>query len=150
SPSIPTGWVNIVSKNSGKCLDVMTWQGSQFLPATHIQQWTCWGGDMQKFQLTPVNSGYEITSRISGFQLDIAGGPGATGDNIPLIQWPYWGSTNEIFQLNQTPDGYYTINPVNSGKCLDVSGNATNDGAPIIQYACLGNDNQKWSLKPTQ
>ena len=105
---------------------------------------------MQKFQFSPVNGGYEVTGKVSGLQLDVLGGPSATGDGVPLIQWPYWGGTNEIFQLNPTSDGYYTINPLHSGKCLDVSGNSTADGARIIQYTCLGDDNQKWSLNPAQ
>ena len=150
APAIPSGWVNIISKNSDKCMDVYTLNGSQLLPATRIQQWTCWGGGMQKFQFTPVSGGYEVTSQISGLQLDVSGGPSATGDGVPLIQWPYWGGTNEIFQLNQTTDGYFTINPVNSGKCLDVSGASANDGVSIIQLSCSGGDSQKWSLVPAQ
>ena len=150
SPAIPSGWVNIVSRNSGKCMDVYTWNGTQFMPATKVQQWTCWGGDMQAFQFTPVNGGYEVTSKISGFQLDVAGGPSALGDGVPLIQWPYWGGTNEIFQVNQTSDGYYTINPVSSGKCLDVSNISVADGAQVWQWSCWGGDNQKWSLVPVQ
>ena len=149
-PAIPTGWVNVVSKNSGKCMDIYTLNGSQLLPSTKVQQGTCWGGDMQKFQFSPVNGGYEVTGKVSGLQLDVLGGPSATGDGVPLIQWPYWGGTNEIFQLNPTSDGYYTINPLQRGKCLDVSGNSTADGARIIQYTCLGDDNQKWSLNPAQ
>ena len=150
--SIPTGWVSIVSKNSGKCLDVPYWSGTNWAqnPATILQQWTCWGGDMQKFQLTPVNGGYEITNKTSGLQLDIAGGPGATQDGAPLIQWPYWGGTNEIFQVNPTADGYYTLRPVSSGKCLDVSQVSTANGAGVQQWTCWGGDNQKWSLVPAQ
>jgi len=149
APVIPTGWVNIVSKNSGKCMDVISAGGSQFQPGTRIQQWSCWGGDMQKFQLTPVNGGYEITNKISGFQLDLAGGPSAIADGVPLIQWPYWGGANEIFQVNQTTDGYYAISPVHSGKCLDITNASTSDGARVIQYSCWGGDNQKWSLNST-
>jgi hypothetical protein len=149
--SIPTGLVNIISKNSGKCLDV-PWSSSTNWaqnPGQTLQQWTCWGGDMQKFQIIPVNGGYQITSKISGLQLDILGGPDAIGDGIPLIQYPYWGGANEIFQVNPTEDGYYTINPVSTGKCVDVSGVSTADGAPVWQWTCYGGDNQKWSITPT-
>jgi hypothetical protein len=151
-PTIPTGWVNIISKNSGKCLDVPYWSGTNWAlkPGITLQQWTCWGGDMQKFQLTPVNGGYEISSKISGLQLDVAGGPSATGNGVPLTQWPYWGGTNEIFQVNPTADGYYTLNPVSSGKCVDVSNVSTANGALVWQWSCWGGDNQKWSLVPTQ
>ncbi len=152
APAIPAGWVNLVSKNSGKCLDVPYWTGTNYglTQGITLQQWGCWGGEMQKFQLTPVSGGYQITSKISGFQLDIAGGPGSTYDGAPLIQWPYWGGANEIFQVNPTPDGYYTLNPVSSGKCLDVSGISQADGASIQQWSCWGGDNQKWSISPAQ
>ncbi len=152
APAIPAGWVNLVSKNSGKCLDVPYWSGTNYglTQGITLQQWDCWGGEMQKFQLTPVNGGYQITGKISGFQLDIAGGPDSMYDGAPLIQWPYWGGTNEIFQVNTTSDGYYTLNAVNSGKCLDVEGISKSNGANIHQWTCWGGDNQKWSLNPTQ
>ncbi|WP_030248472.1 RICIN domain-containing protein, partial [Streptomyces sp. NRRL S-350] len=38
---------------------------------------------------------------------------------------------------------------VNSGKCLDVTGASTADGAQIVQWSC-GTDkpNQQWTLVP--
>jgi hypothetical protein len=32
-----------------------------------------------------------------------------------------------------------------SGKCLDVSGKSTADGAGIIQWTCTGATNQQWT-----
>ncbi|HLU74105.1 MAG TPA: RICIN domain-containing protein, partial [Nonomuraea sp.] len=32
-----------------------------------------------------------------------------------------------------------------SGKCLDVAGFGTGDGADIQQYACTGGTNQQWT-----
>jgi hypothetical protein len=150
--SIPTGWVNIVSKNSGKCLDVPWTSSTNWGQNTGLtlQQWACWGGDNQKFQILPVNGGYQITGKVSGLQLDVAGGPGATQDGAVLIQYPYWGGANEIFQINPTSDGYYTLHPVSSGKCIDVSQVSTADGAAVWQWSCWGGDNQKWSLVPAQ
>ncbi len=143
---IPTGWVNIISKLSGKCLDVT---GISVLPGAILQQWACWGGDNQKFMFTPVTGGYEITVKNSGLQLDVAGGPSYTFDGDPIIQWPYWGGTNEIWQANPTSDGYVTLNPQNSGKCMNVSWASTDDGATVVQYACVaGADNEKWALVP--
>nr|WP_211234780.1 ricin-type beta-trefoil lectin domain protein [Glycomyces arizonensis] len=34
-----------------------------------------------------------------------------------------------------------------SGKCMDVSGGSTADGAEIIQYDCHGGSNQRWRLE---
>ncbi|WP_329339599.1 family 43 glycosylhydrolase [Streptomyces sp. NBC_00663] len=38
----------------------------------------------------------------------------------------------------------YTITNRNSGKCLDVAGSSTADGANVQQYTCNGGNNQKW------
>jgi hypothetical protein len=144
---IPGSWVNIVSKNSGKCLDVA---GISSAPATPLQQWTCWGGDNQKFQFTPVPGGYEITAKNSELQLDVNGGPGATQNGVPIIQWPYWGGSNEIWQVNPTGEGYFSIVALNSGKCLDVAGISVYDGAAVQQWTCWGGDNQKWQFITAQ
>jgi hypothetical protein len=146
-PSIPTGWVNIVSKNSGKCMDVT---GVSTAPGALLHQWSCWGGDNQKFQFTAVPGGYKITVKNSGLQLDIQGGPGATQNGALLTQYPYWGGTNEIFQVTQGTDGYWTLQVVSSGKVLDVDGVSTADGALIHQWDSWGGNNQKWSFVPVQ
>ncbi|GAB2828683.1 hypothetical protein GCM10027073_66780 [Streptomyces chlorus] len=41
----------------------------------------------------------------------------------------------------------YTLTNRNSGKCLDVSGSSTADGANVQQYACNGRANQRWRLE---
>jgi hypothetical protein len=40
----------------------------------------------------------------------------------------------------------YEIIAKNSGKCLDVAGVATNDGANVQQWSCHGEKNQAWKL----
>ena len=35
-----------------------------------------------------------------------------------------------------------------SGKCVDVNGNGTSDGTPILQWTCNGQANQKWEEVP--
>ncbi|MFF4268574.1 family 43 glycosylhydrolase [Streptomyces sp. NPDC001536] len=41
----------------------------------------------------------------------------------------------------------YTITNRNSGKCLDVAGSSTADGANVQQYTCNGGNNQKWRIE---
>ena len=145
----PTGWVNIISKNSGMCLDLTggpsaTWNG---VPA---QQWTCLGiaQTNQQFEFTPVSGGYEINILNSGKALDVRGGTAATASGTVIQQWSYWGGSNQVWNLVPTADGYYSIVPENSGLCLDVRGSSTLDGAAVQQWTCTGNDNQKWSFVP--
>ena len=144
---VPTGWVYLVSKNSGKCADV---EGISTAPGAHVHQWTCWGGNNQKWQFAPVQGGFKISSMNSGLQMDVQGGPSATYDGALFTQYPYWGGSNEIFTVNPTADGYFTISPVSTGKCMDVSGISLADGAAIWQWSCWGGDNQKWSFVPAQ
>jgi beta-xylosidase len=41
----------------------------------------------------------------------------------------------------------YTLTNRNSGKCLDVAGSSSTDGANVQQYACNGGGNQRWRLE---
>jgi GH43 family beta-xylosidase len=41
----------------------------------------------------------------------------------------------------------YTISNRNSGKCLDVAGSSTADGANVQQYTCNGGTNQRWRIE---
>jgi hypothetical protein len=56
-----------------------------------------------------VQGGYEITAKNSGLQLQVAGGPSATQDGVPVIQWPCWGGSSEIWQVSPAADGYLLI-----------------------------------------
>jgi hypothetical protein len=148
--SIPSGWVNLVSKISGQCLAD---PASSLAPATALIQWPCNAQTDQNWQVIPVSGGYEITNQKSGLQFDIAGGPGMTQNGVPLIQWPYWGGANEIFRINPTADGFYTLSPVHSGLCVDVpTSDETNGGQDpglvIQQWSCSGGEMQKWSVVP--
>jgi hypothetical protein len=45
------------------------------------------------------------------------------------------------------PDTYTVVNQ-HSGKCLDVNGASTTDGAAVIQWTCSGTTNQMFTLRP--
>ncbi len=138
-------WVHIVSRNSGKCLDVFggpaSTQAFEFL-----DQWDCWGGSNQTFRMDPVGGGYEITAQNSGLQLDILGGPAAVANGVSVIQYAFWGGSNETWKVTPTGDGFFLLSPMSSGKNLDVSGQATWNGAKVWQWDPWGGDNQQWAL----
>jgi phosphatidylinositol-3-phosphatase len=140
-------WFNLISKNSGKCLDVT---GKSTSRGVQLQQWTCWGGDNQKFQFTAVPGGYKITAKNSGLQLDVEGGPSATQNGVPIIQWPYWGGSSEIWNFVPSLDGSYSLTVLSTHKCADVTGKSTSNGATIQQWYCTGGTNQKWKLVRVQ
>lgn len=44
-----------------------------------------------------------------------------------------------------TPEAYTLVNR-NSGKCLEVEGGSSADGANVLQWACNGGTNQRWRV----
>ena len=152
TPLVPTGWVKLVNRNSGKCLDLPFWSGSNWgqAPGTWLQQYTCSGGVMQLFQFTAVSGGYKIINQASGQGLDIQGGPSAIQPGVILAQWPYWGGTNEIFTVTPTDSGYVDLKAVHSGLSIDVGGASTANGAQIVQWPYFGGANEQWMLVPVQ
>ena len=44
-------------------------------------------------------------------------------------------------------DGYSRLVARHSGKCLDVSGESTEDGASVIQWQCHSGANQQWRVE---
>jgi len=43
--------------------------------------------------------------------------------------------------------GYYRLTAKHSGRCLDVAGVSTSNGANVQQWECHGGDNQKWKIE---
>lgn len=140
----PTSPLQLIAKNSGKCLDV---RGISTSPGAVVQQWSCWGNANQKWQITPAGNGtYELKSVNSGLALNVSDASQSAG--AAIVQWPYSGASNQKWKLQPLGDGYYTVVSEGSGKCLDVSGgpNATGNGTAIQQWSCTGESNQAWQL----
>ncbi len=147
SGTVPTGYVNVVAKNSGKCLDI-TGGPSATASGIPVQQWTCVNGTNQAFEFTPVSGGYKITAQNSQKQLDVRGGPSVVANGALIQQWPYWGGKNEIFSVTPTTDGYYTIRALSSGSCLNVSGNSSENGATHHPVHLRRQRQRKVELRP--
>ena len=114
--SPPVGYVEIVSRNSGKCLDISG--GSTDAGAAAIQ-WTCHGGPNQQWRLEPAGGGaFRIIARHSGQALDVFGA--SLDDVAPIIQWPVHGGDNQVWTLEPASDGYVRLVARHSGKAMDV------------------------------
>jgi hypothetical protein len=132
---------DIVNRNSGKCVDVVS--GSTADGAEAIQ-WTCHGGANQQWELQDAGGGYyRIVSQASGKCLDVNGA--STAEGARIIQWTCGDRTNQQWQLRDG-GGYVQIVARHSGRCLDVVGASTADSARLQQSTCSTGTSQQWSL----
>ena len=87
---------------------------------------------------------------VKNFPIDLLGDP-----IMCLARFMLWQSLRAILFMSlaaffahsataQTRAGYSPIIAGNSGKCLNVYSGSPSAGATIIQYTCVGSDNQKW------
>ncbi len=139
-----TSPVQVVAKNSGKCLDVRSFSKSA---GATVQQWSCAGTENQQWLFSATGDGsYEVQSVNSGMSLSVDGASESNG--APVVQSPYGAAASEKWRLNSIGNGYYTLVAESSGQCLDVRGgpSATGDGVVVQQWGCWGGDNQGWQL----
>jgi hypothetical protein len=131
---------------SALCLDIPGFNKTQ---GTKLQQWSCNGGDNQKWRVIPSGGGYAIVSVNSNMCLDVPGYSNAAGAIIQ--QWPCNGGTNQ--QWNFVPlgglPGWYKIVSRSSGQCLDLPASSMAQGTLLQQWPCHTEfeANQVWSLQ---
>jgi uncharacterized protein YjdB len=138
------GYYNILSKNSGKGLDVTnnaTNSGAQ------IQQYdvTNGGGDNQRWSFTGAG-GNNYYIKVKSTQMCLA--PSSLGtSNGEKVQQRTCGTTSEFqWTVTSLGSGLYKILNVNSGKSLDVQDVSTSNGANIQVWDYTGGLNQQWSF----
>ncbi|MGX1911286.1 RICIN domain-containing protein [Streptomyces phaeochromogenes] len=125
----------LIARNSSKCADVTSqslWAGAQ------IKQYTCNGGNNQKYWFKSLGSGY--------YQLNVRGSSLCVQENANTVTQENCSSSATSQQWSLTTSGsYVTITSRASGECLDVNGASTADSAAIITYTCNGATNQQWT-----
>jgi hypothetical protein len=138
SPLPPSGG-SFAAKRSGLCLAAP--QGRADAGAQLVQR-ACGTDFGTGFLLvaTAQPGLYELVNAGASRCADVLG---ASMDNgAPVVQWDCNGGPNETFQLRPLLDptgadsGYVQIVAAHSGKCLDVTGGGTNEGAPVQQWDC--------------
>jgi Ricin-type beta-trefoil lectin domain-like/Ricin-type beta-trefoil lectin domain len=142
--------IEVKNVNSGKCLDVA---GVGTGNGANVQQFTCNGGDNQRFLFTVAgDNAYQIrVGHVAGKNLDVVGGSLADQARIQIFDVV---TDAQIFNLVPvvnplTGSISYEIVAQKSGKCLDVANASLNDQAQVQQYTCSGNTNQLWTLSDT-
>jgi uncharacterized protein (DUF1800 family) len=133
----------IVSRHSGKCLDVTDVSTAN---GARIQQWSCHGGPNQSWVMQPGDDGSAvIVSVLSGKALDVT--DWSLDDGARIQQWDVHGGSNQQWLVQAVADGYSSLISRSSGKAVDVADWSTDDGAAIQQWSFHGGDNQQWLLR---
>ncbi|MFJ2707499.1 glycoside hydrolase [Streptomyces sp. NPDC087428] len=141
----PTGAARqVVSDNGGMALAVAT-DGDKSLPvqrtsdaADTAQQWRFTKSSASDWSNT---AGYRITNAKTGKALSVSGDTltFATPGGSPQQQWI----------RSTTGDGHATLINSATGKLLDVTGVATDDGSPVGVYRPTTGANQSWTFRGT-
>ncbi|WP_369779946.1 endo-1,4-beta-xylanase [Streptomyces sp. R33] len=130
TPTPSPGSGQIKGLGSGRCLDV---PGASTSDGTQLNLWDCNNRTNQQWSYT---AGGEL--RVYGNKcLDAAG----TGNGTKVQIYSCWGGDNQKWRLNS--DG--SIAGVQSGLCLDATGNGTANGTLIQLYSCSSGSNQRWT-----
>jgi hypothetical protein len=73
---------------------------------------------------------------------------GATTNGAAIQQSDCTGAAKQLWTFRADGSGYNRFVSVATGKCMDVTGWSTSDGAKIQQWDCsTGGDEQRWMIK---
>jgi arabinan endo-1,5-alpha-L-arabinosidase len=62
------------------------------------------------------------------------------------VQSTCTGAPHQLWTRAAVVGGYLTFTNVNSGKCLEVAGASTANGAALDQSTCTSGTNQQWMV----
>lgn len=137
-------YVSIISKHSGKCLDVRSADEGD---GADVIQSVCYGEDGQLHQLVDKGNGYySLVSKHGNQCLTVSGVSKDAGQKI--VHLPCQDGDNQLIALDDMSGGYYSLRYKHSGKCIDVFGGRADVGANLIQWPCHGGDNQLFRFEP--
>lgn len=149
----------LIARHSGKCMAVTS---NSTAEGAAILQWNCTAGtnpaDGYTFTFAPREGGWyqiRVNPRIGIEQiapkcLDVTGA--STANGAKLQQYTCLGESqpNQLWQVipiaGQPP--YVAFAAKHSGRCADVEGVSTANGALIQQWDCLWSGNQQWVMQP--
>ena len=129
--------------STGKSIDVPYGSTNN---GTVLQQYSSWNTDFQKFAILSSGSNWKIALKAN---TNKCFGPAGNGTaNLTKIEVQDCnGSTNQAWNITADANtGAFQIKNVAAGRCLDVSGGSTADGAPMLMYDCWGGGNQRFKV----
>lgn len=159
SGPVPTGWVTIVNKMTGKCLEITT--GLHSIYASEgvggLRQAACTTGAKQKFQLVPVaggwapgspnqwvsanGNGYMINNASTGVQISVPNG--TTQNGAQLVEAGFTDNANWVWTPVSVGNGYFYIQSLSNSLVLEGG-----TGSIVEQWPSGAGDNQLWEFVP--
>lgn len=148
TPADASGWFQLSSKWSGKCVDVRDQEANG--TGGHVQQWKCKDVSNQQWvEVQQYDGSYELISRRNGNCLAVDGGATYSGalvvtetcntdDTAQRWRWRFEPFSNA--------SGSYWLVNAHSGKCLELPGWNTDDGLLLAQSDCIGGWKQYWNV----
>jgi Ricin-type beta-trefoil lectin domain len=138
TPASAAGFGPIKHAVTGKCIDEAD--------RTLIQLWQCHGGANQNWIKIPAPGGFRLLNQDSGLCLDVRIGAPPVPNGTPLQGWPC-DQGAAVWQLKDPFGNTGQIVDVASGKCIDLDGGNSANGAKIQMWDCITNNtNQIWTL----
>lgn len=136
---------------NNKCFDVQGGGSGNFTP---VNQWTCHGGNNQKFDVIDVGGGWHkiVPRNAPNKCVDVEGGNNNWGNKLILFPCSA-GAWNQQFRFPECATackGQIVVR--NSNLCLDVANAEMGDITPqggyvrIIQWGCSAGANQEFSI----
>ena len=144
-PVTSGGTYRITPRHSDKALDVVNCGTGN---GTNVNQWSWLNNNCQKWIFTDAGDGYYriSPSNAPNMALDLNACSGSNLANVQL--WSWLNNDCQKWQLVDRGGGYYSLRSRASGKCVDIEGISSSDGANVVQYDCIsGNYNQQFSFQ---
>ncbi|MGY2049052.1 RICIN domain-containing protein [Methylobacterium sp. JK268] len=142
SEQAPGGSLMLILRYSGKCLQV---PGGQAGDGAKLNLTTCTNQSPQLWSFVSAgNQGYQVRNVSSGACLWVDRG---YTDNTPsLIQQSCNSGMAGGFWKLRKLDQWYELVAAHSSRCATIENNSREEGAGLMQYDCLGDDSQRFTL----
>ncbi len=136
----------IAVRHSGHCLEV---DHGYLTPGAGLLQWTCHGGQHQRWKINNLHNGYvQFIAEHSSQCLEVDNASFADGARV--LQWPCHGGTHQQWQLihaeGSFPYSWFQLRARHSGKCIEIDQASLATGARVLQWPCHGGTHQRWLL----
>jgi hypothetical protein len=143
-----SAWYQVINTNSGRCTDDAGWSQAN---GARVIQWTCGAGQAnQQWQFVPTSGGYYrvMVRHATWLGWDVTGGPGATGQGVPVQLWGVGSpaGNNQQWLPQHLGNGIWRFVARHSGRCLDVPSSSTANGVQLQQWTCNGTGAQSFRL----